>query len=169
MIKIFKIVLLILLLSLPFNVANSEILKFESGSYEGKVKKGKAHGVGKFTFSDGSTYEGKFKKNRFHGKGEYTTKSGEVFEGKWRRGRFYQKVNKKTRKIIILTVESGMFEMYEVRGKGQVISQWFHAEKIGSEILLSEKGKWDQAKAIEKAIQDSQGDGGGGDGGGGGC
>ena len=169
MIKTFKIVLFILLLSLPFNVANSDILKFEGGSYEGEVKKGKAYGVGKFTFSDGSTYEGKFKKNRFHGKGEYTTKSGEVFEGKWRRGRFYQKVNNKTRKIIILTVESGMFEMYEVRGKGQVISQWFHAEKIGSEILLSEKGKWDQAKAIEKAIQDSQGDGGGGDGGGGGC
>ena len=162
MIKIFKIVLLILLLSLPFNVANSSILTFEGGSYEGEVKKGKAYGVGKFTFSDGSTYEGKFKKNRFHGKGEYTTKSGEVFEGKWRRGRFYQKVNKKTRKIIILTVESGMFEMYEVRGEGKVISQWFHAEKIGSEILLSEKGKWDQAKAI----QEKQSDGGSGDSGG---
>ena len=99
MIKTFKVVLFILLLSLPFNVANSDILKFEDGSYEGETKKGKAYGVGKFTFSDGSTYEGKFKKNRFHGKGEYTTKSGEVFEGKWRRGRFYQKVNKKTRKI----------------------------------------------------------------------
>ena len=48
-------------LSLPFNVANSEILKFESGSYEGEVKKGKAHGVGKFTFSDGSVYEGNLK------------------------------------------------------------------------------------------------------------
>ena len=169
MIKTLKIVLFILLLSLPFNVANSDILKFEGGSYEGEVKKGKAYGVGKFTFSDGSTYEGKFKKNKFHGKGEYTAKSGEVFEGKWKRNRFHQKVDKKTRKVIILTVESGMFEMYEVRGKGQVSNKWFHAEKIGSEILLSEKGKWDQAKAIEKAIQDNQGDGGGGDGGGGGC
>ena len=92
MIKIFKIVLFILLLSLPFNVANSSILTFESGSYEGEVKKGKAYGVGKFTFSDGSTYEGKLKKNKFHGKGKYTTKSGEVFEGKWRRGRFKQQV-----------------------------------------------------------------------------
>ena len=61
MIKIFKIVLLILLLSLSFNVANSSILAFEGGSYEGEVKKGKANGVGKFTFSDGSIYEGKFK------------------------------------------------------------------------------------------------------------
>ena len=165
MIETFKIVLFILLLFLPFNVANSEILNFESGSYEGEVKKGKAHGVGKFTFSDGSTYEGKFKKNQFHGKGEYTTKSGEVFKGKWRRNRFYQKVNKKTRKVIILTVESGMFEMYEVRGKGKVRSKWFHAEKIGSEILLTAKGKRDQ----EKAIRESQSDGEGGDGGGGGC
>ena len=144
MIKIFKIVLFILLLSLPFNVANSDILKFEGGSYEGEVKKGKAYGVGKFTFSDGSTYE-----------------------GKWRRNRFRQKVDKKTRKVIILTVESGMFEMYEVRGKGQVSSKWFHAEKIGSEILLTAKGKRDQQKAIEKAIRDNQG--GGDTGGGGGC
>ena len=165
MIKTFKIVLFILLLSLPFNVANSDILKFEGGSYEGEVKKGKAYGVGKFTFSDGSTYEGKFKKNKFHGKGEYTAKSGEVFEGKWRRNRFRQKVDKKTRKVIILTVESGMFEMYELRGKGQVSSKWFHAEKIGSEILLSAKGKRDQ----EKAIQEQSNEGSNESSGGGGC
>ena len=152
-------------ITLPFNVANSEILNFESGSYEGEAKKGKAHGVGKFTFSDGSTYEGKFKKNKFHGKGEYTTKSGEVFKGKWRGNRFYQKVNKKTRKVIILAVESGMFEMHEVRGKGQLSSQWFHAEKTGSEILLSAKGKRDQ----EKAIQEQSNEGSNESSGGGGC
>ena len=58
--------------------------------------------------------------------------------------------------------------MHEVRGKGKVSSQWFHAEKIGSEILLSAKGKRDQ----EKAIQEKEADGGGGSGdggGGGGC
>ena len=154
MIKTFKIVLFILLLFLQFNVANSEILNFESGSYEGEVKKDKAYGVGKFTFSDGSTYEGKFKKNKFHGEGKYTTKSGEVFEGKWRRNRIRQKIDKKTRKVIILTVESGMFEMYELRGTGQVSNKWFHAEKIGSEILLSKKGKLDQARAIQEAQSD---------------
>ena len=169
MIKTFKIVLFILLLSLPFNVANSDILKFEGGSYEGEVKKGKAYGVGKFTFSDGSTYEGKLKKNKFHGKGEYTAKSGEVFEGKWRRNRIRQKIDKKTRKVIILTVESGMFEMYEVRGKGQVSNKWFHAEKIGSEILLTAKGKRDQQKAIEKAVRDNQGGGNSDGGSAGGC
>ena len=166
MIKTFKIVLFILLLSLPFNVANSDILKFEGGSYEGEVKKGKAYGVGKFTFSDGSTYEGKFKKNKFHGKGEYTAKSGEVFEGKWRRDRFLQKVDKKTRKVIILTVESGMFEMYELRGTSKVRSKWFHAEKIGSEILLTAKGKRDQEKAIRES-ESGAGEAGSGDGGGG--
>ncbi len=164
MIKTFKIVLFILLLSLPFNVANSEILKFESGTYEGEVKKGKARGVGKFTFSDGSIYEGKFKKNKFHGKGEYTTKSGEVFKGKWRNNHFYQKLSKKTRKVIVLTVEKGMFETFQLRGKGEVSSKWFDAEKIGSEILLTPKGKRDQEKAIKEKQDANDGDSGGGGG-----
>ena len=167
MIKTFKVILFILLLSLPFNIANSEILKFKSGSYEGEIKKDKAYGVGKFTFLDGSTYEGKFKSNKFHGKGKYTTTSGEVFDGKWRNNRFYQKLSKKTRKAIVLTVEKGMFETFQLRGKGEVSSKWFDAEKIGSEILLTPKGKRDQEKAI-KEIQDADGGDSGG-GGGGGC
>ena len=170
MIKTFKVILFILLLSLPFNIANSEILKFESGSYEGEVKKSKAYGVGKFTFSDGSIYEGKFKKNKFHGKGKYTTTSGEVFDGKWRYGRIYQKINKKTRKVITLTVEKGMFETFQLRGKGEVSSKWFDAEKIGSEILLTPKGKRDQQKAILIAEQAANEPGTSEDtGGGGGC
>jgi hypothetical protein len=220
MIKTFKILLFILLLSLPFNIANSEILKFKSGIYEGGVKKNKAHGLGKLTFKDGGVYEGKFKKNKahglgkltfkdgavyegkfknykahglgkltfkdggvyegkfknnkIHGKGKYTSKSGEVFEGKWKRNHFYQKVNKKTRKVIALTVEKGMYDFYQLRGKGQVYSEWFNAEKIGSEILLTKKGKRDQKKAIEaiKAAQEGGAagtSGGGGGGGGGGC
>jgi len=169
MIKTFKVVLFILLLSLPFNIANSEILKFKSGSYEGEIKKDKAYGVGKFTFLDGSTYEGKFKKNKFHGKGEYTTKSGEVFKGKWRNNHFYQKLSKKTRKVIVLTVEKGMFEMYQLKGKGQVSNKWFDAEKIGSEILLTPKGKRDQQKAIKEKQDDGGGNDDGGGGGGGGC
>ena len=164
MIKTFKVILFILLLSLPFNIANSEILKFKSGSYEGEIKKDKAYGVGKFTFLDGSTYEGKFKRNKFHGKGEYTTKSGEVFNGKWRNNNFYQKLSKKTRKVIVLTVEKGMFEMYQLKGKGQVSNKWFDAEKIGSEILLTPKGKRDQEKAIKEKQDANDGDSGGGGG-----
>ncbi len=167
MIKTFKILLFILLLSLPFNIANSEILKFKSGSYEGEIKKDKAYGVGKFTFLDGSTYEGKFKRNKFHGKGKYTTTSGEIFDGKWRNNHFYQKLSKKTRKAIVLTVEKGMFETFQLRGKGEVKSKWFDAEKIGSEILLTPKGKRDQEKAIKEKQDANGGDSGGG--GGGGC
>jgi len=167
MIKTFKVILFILLLSLPFNIANSEILKFKSGSYEGEIKKDKAYGVGKFTFLDGSTYEGKFKRNKFHGKGKYTTTSGEIFDGKWRNNHFYQKLSKKTRKAIVLTVEKGMFETFQLRGKGEVSSKWFDAEKIGSEILLTPKGKRDQEKAIKEKQDANGGDSGGG--GGGGC
>ena len=58
-----------------------------------------------------------------------------------------------------------MFEMYEVKGKGKVSDKWFHAEKIGSEILLSAKGERDQEKAIREI--EIGGEGGGGDGGGG--
>ena len=43
-------------------VANK--LVFEKATYVGEIKKGKAHGVGVFTFSDGSTYEGKVKRNK---------------------------------------------------------------------------------------------------------
>ena len=171
MIRTFKVVLFILLLSLPFNIANSEILKFKSGSYEGEIKKDKAYGVGKFTFLDGSTYVGKFKRNKFHGKGKYTTTSGEIFDGKWRNDHFYQKLSKKTRKVIVLTVEKGMFEMYQLKGKGQVSNKWFDAEKIGSEILLTPKGKRDQQKAIiekqDEGVDDNPANEGGG--GGGGC
>ena len=44
------------------NVANS--IKFKEATYLGEVKKGKANGIGVFTFSDGSIYEGKVSKNR---------------------------------------------------------------------------------------------------------
>ena len=70
------------------NIAYSETLNFGASTYEGEVKKGKAHGVGILTFSDGTKYEGKFKKNKMHGKGKYTDLEGNVFEGKWRRGKF---------------------------------------------------------------------------------
>ncbi len=79
---------------------------------------------------------------------------------------FYQKLSKKTRKVIVLTVEKGMFEMYQLKGKGQVSNKWFDAEKIGSEILLTPKGKRDQEKAIREKQDDNSGGGGGG---GGGC
>ncbi len=49
------------------------------GTYEGKCKKGLAHGSGIYKFSDGERiYEGKFKKGKFSGQGEiYKVMNGE--------------------------------------------------------------------------------------------
>ena len=165
MIKTFKIVLFILLISLPFNVANSDILKFEGGSYEGEVKKGKAYGEGIFTFSDGSKYEGKFKKNKIHGKGKYTDLEGNVFEGKWRWGKFKNKMDKKTREIIKLSFDTGKSSTFEIKGKGTVSTKWFQAEKTSSGTYeLTTKGKRDMNMAIEasKDTGGSSGDSGAG-------
>ena len=171
-------------------ITYAESLKFAASTYEGEVKKGKAHGVGIFTFSDGSTYEGKVSKNRIHGKGIYTDSQGNVFEGKFRRNKFIDKIDKKIRKIITLDVYKGIEFSYQIKGSGAANSRWFEAEMIylhrkmlknninindidnNSELLLeyvkyvlTSKGKRDMEKAISEA-GDSGGDG-GGDGGGG--
>ena len=69
-------------------------LVFEKSTYVGEIKKGKAHGVGVFTFSDGSTYEGKVKRNKIKGNGKYTDKQGNVYQGKFRNGILKIKVEK---------------------------------------------------------------------------
>ena len=55
--KIFIILLIISFSSLT-NITNAKSLTFYASTYVGEVEKGKAHGVGIFTFADGSTYEG---------------------------------------------------------------------------------------------------------------
>ena len=90
--KLFTIVLFIIFSSLT-SITYAESLKFDASTYEGEVKKGKAHGVGIFTFLDGSTYEGKVKKNKIHGKGKYTDAQGKVYEGKFRYGSFITKID----------------------------------------------------------------------------
>ena len=92
--KNIKIALFIILLSLT-NIVYAETLKFGNSTYEGEVKKGKAHGEGIITFADFSKYEGKFKKNRIHGKGKFTDSDNNIFEGKFRRGKFVNKIDKK--------------------------------------------------------------------------
>lgn len=52
--------------------------------YEGKCKKGLAHGMGIAKGTD--TYEGKFKKGWPDGKGTYTWKTGEMYEGEFLHG-----------------------------------------------------------------------------------
>ena len=97
--KLFTIALFIIFSSLT-SITYAESLKFGASTYEGEVKKGKANGVGIFTFSDGSTYEGKVSKNRIHGIGIYTDSQGKVYEGKFRYGNIKIKIDKKTREIV---------------------------------------------------------------------
>ena len=105
--KLFTITLFIIFSSLT-SITYAESVKFDASTYEGEVKKGKAHGVGIFTFSDGSTYEGKVKSNKIHGKGKYTDAQGKVYEGKFKYGAFIIKIDKKTRDVIKLKAKTGI-------------------------------------------------------------
>ena len=154
--KLFAITLFIIFSSLT-GITYAETLKFSSSTYEGEVKKGKAYGVGIITFSDGSKYEGKVKKNRIHGVGKYTDSNNNVFEGKFRNGKFRNKIDKKTREIIELNVETGKLSYFEIKGKGKAMSKWFEAEKNSSGTYeLTAKGKKESEAAME-----SSGDSGG--------
>ena len=158
--KIFIIILFITFSSLT-NIAYAESLKFAASTYEGEVKKGKAHGVGIFTFSDGSTYEGKVSKNRIHGKGKYTDTQGKVYEGKFRYGTFTTKIDSKTRDVVKIKPKKGIETFSEMKGKDAASSSWFVATKNSSGIYeLTDEG----AKKMEEAIAASTGGGGGGGG-----
>lgn len=54
------------------------------GDYEGKCKKGLAHGKGVARGID--TYTGTFRKGVPHGKGKYEWSTGEFYEGDWKNG-----------------------------------------------------------------------------------
>jgi len=165
--KILTITLFIIFSSLT-SITYAETLKFGSSTYEGDTKKDKAHGVGIFTFADGSKYEGEFRKNKMHGKGKYTDVNGKIFEGKWRYGKFRNKLDKKTREIVKLDFNTGPSSYFEIRGKGDISSKWFEAEKNSSgTYTLTSKGEKDMKKAKEAAL--NTGDSGGGSSSGGGC
>tara|TARA_B110000008_G_scaffold254254_1_gene270076 strand:- start:297 stop:794 length:498 start_codon:yes stop_codon:yes gene_type:complete len=143
------------------SITKAETLKFASATYEGEVKKGKANGVGVFTFSDGSTYKGKVKKNKIHGKGIYTDPEGNVYEGKFRFGSYKSKIDKKTRSVIKLKPKTGIENVFEVRGTGALISKWFEAEKNASgRYVLNAKGKRKMAAAEAAAASASSSSGG---------
>jgi hypothetical protein len=149
--KLFTIVLFIIFSSLT-SITYAESLKFDASTYEGEVKKGKAHGVGIFTFSDGSTYEGKVKSNKIHGKGKYTDAQGKVYEGKFKYGAFITKIDKKTRDVIKLKAKTGVEVGAEIKGTGAASSKWFAAEKNSSGTYeLTAAGKRDMNSAIASA------------------
>ena len=149
---------LFLIFSILTSTVNAESLTFPAATYEGEVKKGKAHGVGIFTFADGSTYEGKVKKNKIHGKGKYTNAQGKVYEGKFSYGSFKTKIDKKTRDVIKLKPKTGIETATEIKGTGSASTKWFEAEKNSSGAYeMTAKGKSDMASAMASA---SAGDGG---------
>ena len=139
--KILIITLLIAFSSLT-NIAYAESLKFAESTYEGEVKKGKAHGVGIFTFSDGSTYEGKVKKNIIHGNGKYTDAQGKVYEGKFKYGTLKIKIDKKTRNVVKIKAKTGFETFFEMKGTGAASTKWFEAQQNSSGTYeLTAKGK----------------------------
>ena len=164
--KLFTIALFIIFSSLT-SITYAETLKFGAATYEGEVKKGKAHGTGIFTFSDGSTYEGKVSKNRIHGIGKYTDVHGKVYEGKFRYGTIKIKIDKKTRDVVKIKPKTG-FETYsEIKGTGSTAAEWFEAAKNSSGTYeMTAKGKTEMAAAAKSG---SGGSGGSGSSGGCGC
>lgn len=127
-------------------------LKFKEATYVGEVKKGKAHGYGVFTFSDGSVYEGKVYKNRIRGEGKYTDLKNNVYEGKFKNGTLRYPINKNTREILKLRPNSPIIFYAEIKGKDNVSNKWFRAEKNPSGIYeLTAKGERDMRRAINLA------------------
>ena len=152
--KIFIIILFITFSSLT-NIAYAESLKFAASTYEGEVKKGKAHGVGVFTFSDGSTYEGKVSKNRIHGNGKYTDAQGKVYEGKFKFGTIKTKIDKKTRNVLKIKAKTGFETYVEMKGTGAASTKWFEAQQNSSGTYeLTVKGKTEMAAAIARGRSD---------------
>ncbi len=81
-----SLLLIFLTLNVPgFSQKECKVLIPElQGEYEGRCKKGLAHGKGEAKGTD--TYKGQFKKGLPHGKGTYTWANGDVYIGKWRNG-----------------------------------------------------------------------------------
>jgi hypothetical protein len=158
-----KILNLFILLSLILlNPLQAETLTFGSSIYEGEVKKSKAYGQGVLTFADESTYEGKFKKNKPHGMGTYTDPRENSYEGKWRYGKLKVKMDKKTRRIIKLSVEEGQSNYFEIKGTGQLVSEWFEAEQNSDGVFaLTKKGKRDMETKKRQALESSNSSGSG--------
>ncbi|MDA9105427.1 hypothetical protein N9J78_02500 [Candidatus Pelagibacter sp.] len=152
--KLFTIAVFIIFSSLT-GITYAESLKFAASTYEGEVKKGKAHGVGIFTFSDGSTYEGKVKSNKIHGKGKYTDAQGKVYEGKFSYGSFKTKIDGKTRDVIKLKPKTGIEALSEIKGTGAASTKWFEAEKNSSGTYeLTAKGKSEMESALSSGGND---------------
>ena len=57
--------------------------RYGKNVYEGGMKAGKQHGIGKLRRSDGARYEGEWHEGRRHGFGIYKWAVGHRYEGTW--------------------------------------------------------------------------------------
>ena len=115
-----------------------ETLKFDSSTYNGETKNGKADGVGILIFSDGSKYEGEISKNRIHGKGKYIDAQGKVYQGKFIYGKITKTIKDReactmmcasnNREVVKLNVLTGTSNYFERRGVGNTANQWFESK-----------------------------------------
>lgn len=71
------------------------ILTHEDGAvYRGEQNaEGQKHGVGRYTWKDGSFYDGEWKNGERDGVGMYTYPSGGVYEGEWKDSKPHGKGN----------------------------------------------------------------------------
>ena len=66
----------------------SQVPKFQLEDANGKLVKssdfkGKKHGLGTFTWKDGSYFTGDWRENKITGNGRYIMKDGRFYEGSW--------------------------------------------------------------------------------------
>ena len=64
----------------------SGILISKDFKYEGEFKYGKATGIGKAIYKNGSNYEGLFQNGKINGKGKLIYFNGDVYEGEFKDG-----------------------------------------------------------------------------------
>lgn len=75
-------------------------LELTDGKYDGPVVDGKPHGVGKFTWADGSYYEGSFINGAIAGEGKYTRSNGDTFDATFANGRIAKEKRKEKEKKV---------------------------------------------------------------------
>ena len=59
------------------------------GTYEGPLRKKKAHGYGLYVWPDGRAFQGNFKNGMAHGKGVYTSIDDIKYAGQFKNGKVY--------------------------------------------------------------------------------
>ena len=88
--KLNHLIITAIFLILSSGVSHAERIEYSNGDvYEGEVRNGKAHGLGKVTYARGDIYEGDFSDDKKNGFGRYTfglkaVNAGDIHEGEYK-------------------------------------------------------------------------------------